>query len=90
VTLQQYFCLFFFDNPTHKTKTGITNRRETTNSKAPGPIMAKGAESRRIYYTPFWQVLLGCAVLLLASANNATKKNVGPKPFCLLSQTGMF
>jgi hypothetical protein len=30
-----------------------------------------------------------CAVLLLASANNA-KKNVGPKPFCLLSQTGMF
>ncbi len=39
--IQVYSCLFFLDNPTHKTKTGITNRWETTNSKAPGPIMDK-------------------------------------------------
>jgi hypothetical protein len=31
-----YLITFFFSNPTHKTKTGITNRWETSNSNPPG------------------------------------------------------
>jgi hypothetical protein len=72
----KFIVVYFSSNPTHKTKTGITNRWETTNSKAPGPIMAKGAESRRIYYTPFWQVLLGCAVLFTSLSKQCNKKKM--------------
>jgi hypothetical protein len=44
VILQKYFLhpslvSCFFPKPTHKTKTGTANRWETTNSKAPGPII---------------------------------------------------
>jgi len=43
VTLQKYFLrpgfsYLLFSNPTHKTETGTTNRRETTNSNPPGQI----------------------------------------------------
>jgi hypothetical protein len=43
VTLQKYFphpslVIYFFSNPTHKTKTGTSNRWETTSSNPAGPI----------------------------------------------------
>ncbi len=44
VTLRKYFSHPSFSyvplcNPTHKTETGIVNRRGTTNSKPPGRII---------------------------------------------------
>jgi hypothetical protein len=44
VILQKYFShpslvIYFFPKPTHKTKTETANRWETTNGKAPGPII---------------------------------------------------
>jgi hypothetical protein len=43
VTLQKYFSqpslvIYFFSNPTHKTKIGIARMSETNNSNPPGPI----------------------------------------------------
>jgi len=35
---QLHLCLVCFSNPTHKTKTGTANNRETTNSTPPGAM----------------------------------------------------
>ncbi len=38
IFLTSKFSYLLFSNPTHGTKTGTTNRWETTNSNPPGPI----------------------------------------------------
>jgi hypothetical protein len=55
--LPSKFSYLLFFNPTHKTKTGTANRRETTNDKPPGPIRNREQQSDHNYYTLLWQVL---------------------------------
>jgi hypothetical protein len=42
IFLTSKFSYLLFSNPTHKTKTGTPNRRETTNSTPPRPIIMFG------------------------------------------------
>jgi hypothetical protein len=72
VTLCKNVChiqvFLLFSNPAHKTKTGITNRWEITDSNPPGPIK----------YLANQQPVLGFAVL---STNLSIMcKIAGPKP----------
>jgi hypothetical protein len=63
VTLQKYFShpslvIYFFATPPQKTELGTANRRGTTNSKPPGPIIMIGqseilSSSQIIFITLF-------------------------------------
>jgi hypothetical protein len=50
ICLTSKFRCLFFSNTTHKTKTAIANRWETTNSKPAGPMNMIGQQDH-IYYT---------------------------------------
>ncbi len=72
--LEKYFShprlvIYLFSNTSHKTKIGIVNRWETTNSNPPGPIKlsSQSTEGSAVPFTSLSSILW---------------KNVGPKPFC--------
>jgi len=71
IFLTSKFSYLLFSNPTHKTKSGTANRRETTNSKSPRPIIMFGlseTESNSQILSIMCQALL---CLLPHSANYA-------------------
>jgi hypothetical protein len=88
-TLQKYFShpslvIYFFSNPTHKTKIGTATRWETTNSKPHGPIIMIGqsetmSSSQIISITVFAGRCTALLCHLLASAN--CTKFVGQNDF---------
>jgi hypothetical protein len=61
------FLLFFFGNPTNKTKTGIAYTWGTTNSKPPGPIIViNQLELLNYSEVQFIKLFLGVAQLCCA------------------------
>jgi hypothetical protein len=83
------FSYLLFSNPTHRTKTGAANRWETTNSKAPGPIIMidqseTGSSSQIILLRSSLAGVRLCCAFHQPRETKCWAKTI------LLSQTGMF
>ncbi len=90
IFLTSKFSYLLVSIPTHKTKTRTANRWETTNSKAPGPIIMMANQNREpsqnIFITLFSD---RCQALLFIYQPQHRLQKCRAKTV-LLSRTGMF
>jgi hypothetical protein len=77
--ISKFSYLLLFPHPTHKTKTGTTNKWETTNSNPPGPIKLSS------------QSTAGVRLCCVYHQPEHPMQNIAPKPFGHFAElTGRF
>ncbi len=89
--LQSKFRYLHFSNPTHKTKTGTSNRWQMTNSKPPGPTIMIGESIYGAAVTLYslHSSLAGVRLCLAFYQTHQTVQKCWAKTI-LLSQTSMW